>query len=573
MGFKVFFTGFLNKKTYPRNNFIVEKFYIDKHNFSRKINFTSINIPYSKKEFNESYKFINNKKKIYKKNINRFFKKNFPNKKNYWDSSVDYWLIHFLSTIHIKYKKLKKIKKKYPNIKVFKIDQKYLNHIYETSDFIELIEYSESMNVFIYQKIAEKLNIKLIDSNFNVITKPKILQNREKQKKIQNEKSFIRKIKFLFIYLYCIIIRPYLLIDIYSTRNFKLKCFIFSLGQLLPVSLSSLYLNKNLNLKNKYKNSKTIFINENDEFDEVVNNIINYCFPKIFFSDVDISKFNFLKKIKGIINSVNITSQDYFRFIISVLSKKRVYSLQHGGLYNLQKKNLIEKFEKENSKFLGWEKSFSLQAYFDHKFHEKSLFNQKKKIILFTTIKNINIVRYESETVEFKTNGDFVQNNFNFYKNLNIQLRKNLIVRLPKHDYNWSLEKIWEKKVKNFDKGLKLPNFFNLDSSENAIKNSRIFVCDHISTAFFEALYSGIPILVFDDLKKYEFKSKFLKLLLNLKKNNIIHDSPEECAAFINSHYNNINKWWNDKKTKEVINNLKKNIFANKYKVNISNFL
>ena len=66
-------------------------------------------------------------------------------------------------------------------------------------------------------------------------------------------------------------------------------------------------------------------------------------------------------------------------------------------------------------------------------------------------------------------------------------------------------------------------------------------------------MYSGIPILIYDNLKKYGFKSKPLKLLLELKKNNIIHNNPEECAAFINKHYDNIDDWWCDKKTKKAI--------------------
>ena len=54
MSRKVFFTGFLNTKTYPTNNFIIEQFYVDKYNFDKNINFTAINIPYNLKEFREN---------------------------------------------------------------------------------------------------------------------------------------------------------------------------------------------------------------------------------------------------------------------------------------------------------------------------------------------------------------------------------------------------------------------------------------------------------------------------------------------------------------------------------------
>ena len=108
MSFKVFFTGFLNKKTFPKKNFVIEQFYIDKHNFNKKINYTKISIPYSLIEFRKSYNFLNQKKFLYKSYIIKHLKNKFPKRENFWDNSVDYWLIHFLSSVLIKYQKLKK---------------------------------------------------------------------------------------------------------------------------------------------------------------------------------------------------------------------------------------------------------------------------------------------------------------------------------------------------------------------------------------------------------------------------------------------------------------------------------
>ena len=571
MSFKVFFTGFLNKKTYPKSNFIVEQFFVDKHDFDKKINFKSIDFTISSKELNKNFIFLNKKKTLYKKKINNFLKKRFYKKINYWDSSVDYWLIHFISNIHIKYQKLKKLKKKYPNLKVFKIDSKYLHDINQTRDFIELAETSDSLNVFIYQKIAEVLNIKLINSNFKGSSKPELLKNRDNIQKSKSKNYFIKKIKFLFIYVYCLIRKPYLLIDIYSSKKFIINCLLFSFGKFLPISSESIYLNEQLRNEKKILNSESIYINEIDEFDRVVNNVINYCFPKNLLLNYDLKKFSFLKRIKGIINSVNISSQDYFRFIISTLDKKKIYTLQHGGLYELQRKHLHEDFEKKYSIFLGWNKLFSKQAFFSYKFIYKPSYEQNKKITLFTAVKNINASLYEYENNDFVTNNDFVKNQFVFYKNLNNRLRNKLTVRNPKENYNWNLKKLWSKQSREFSGNLKTPNFFNFDSSEIAIANSRIFVCESISTPLFEAMHSGIPIIIYDNLKKYEFKSKPLKLLLELKKNNIIHDNPEECAAFINKHYDSIDNWWCDKKTKKAINNFKKFIFASDNHLTLSN--
>lgn len=570
MSFKVFFTGFLNKKTFPKKNFVIEQFYIDKHNFNKKINYTKINIPYSLIEFRKSYNFINQKKFLYKSYIIKHLKNKFPKRKNFWDNTVDYWLIHFLSSILIKYQKLKKIKKKYPNIRVFKLDPKKLHPINQTSDFIELIEYSDALNVYIYQKIAEVLNIKLIDCDYKGDAIPKILKNRNYKKKIQQKNIIFRRIKFIFIYLYCVLIKPYLLVDIYASRKFKIKCFLKSYGRLLPVSLDSIFNDTKIIIKEENTNYRPIKISEKDDFDRIVNNLINQCFPKVLYQNFDLKKFDFLKNIKGILSSINIASQDYLRFIISILEKKKIFTLQHGALYDMQKKNLVEDFEKKNSIFLGWNKPLSYRAFFDHKFLQKKLDIDKKNLVLFTTIKNINMVRYESENADFKTNNDFIKNNIEFYKNLKSPLRNFLIIRFPKHNYEWDLKGLWFKQLKNYKNKIKPPIFNNFEKAEVAISNSKIFICDHISTSFFEALYSGVPIVMFDNLKKYDFNNKTLKLLLELKKNNIIHDSPKKCAAFINNNYESIDNWWNDRKTQKSINDLKRFIFSN-HELNLLN--
>ena len=107
MSFKVFFTGFLNKRKFPKINYVIEQFYIDKYNFDKKINYKKIDIPYSLIEFRKGYDFLNQKKLLYKDYVIKYLKNKFPERQNFWDITVEYWLIHFLSTTYIKYQKLK----------------------------------------------------------------------------------------------------------------------------------------------------------------------------------------------------------------------------------------------------------------------------------------------------------------------------------------------------------------------------------------------------------------------------------------------------------------------------------
>ena len=80
MSFKVFFTGFLNKTMYPKNNFIIEQYFVDEHNFDKKINFKTIDLNINSKKLDENLKFLDLKKLLYKKKIKNFLKKNIKKK-------------------------------------------------------------------------------------------------------------------------------------------------------------------------------------------------------------------------------------------------------------------------------------------------------------------------------------------------------------------------------------------------------------------------------------------------------------------------------------------------------------
>ena len=93
------------------------------------------------------------------------------------------------------------------------------------------------------------------------------------------------------------------------------------------------------------------------------------------------------------------------------------------------------------------------------------------------------------------------------------------------------------------------------------MKNSKIFITDHISTSFYGALQLNIPMLVFCDINKYIFTNKVHKAFLLLRKNNIIFDNQASCSKFLNNHYDDINKIWTSKDVQNSLKNFKNIVF------------
>ena len=95
------------------------------------------------------------------------------------------------------------------------------------------------------------------------------------------------------------------------------------------------------------------------------------------------------------------------------------------------------------------------------------------------------------------------------------------------------------------------------------MKESRIFISDHISTSFYEALELNMPSFVFCNLENYIFSERAKKAFLTLKKNNIIFDNSVSCSIFLNRHYDEIEKFWYSKDLQNSLKKFKKICFYN----------
>lgn len=72
----------------------------------------------------------------------------------------------------------------------------------------------------------------------------------------------------------------------------------------------------------------------------------------------------------------------------------------------------------------------------------------------------------------------------------------------------------------------------------------RLYVCDHLSTTFTEALASNIPTILFWDPVFVAVRESAEPFFDRLRAIGVVHDTPESAAAWVRRVYDDVDGWW-----------------------------
>ena len=79
-----------------------------------------------------------------------------------------------------------------------------------------------------------------------------------------------------------------------------------------------------------------------------------------------------------------------------------------------------------------------------------------------------------------------------------------------------------------------------------SLKNCRLYVCDHLSTTFAEALAANKPTILFWNPQANTLRPEALPYYDLLRGGGILFDSPEGAGAAVNQVYDDVETWWHD---------------------------
>lgn len=145
---------------------------------------------------------------------------------------------------------------------------------------------------------------------------------------------------------------------------------------------------------------------------------------------------------------------------------------------------------------------------------------------------------------------DYIYNNIIFLNSIDQKKRDNVVVRLRN-----TAEKNWQysEKIRVKCPWVKFSNA-NIHSFVHDLIDTKIFICDNISTCIAEALINNIPTIIFLDKKIIEktlYKANY-EILDKLECAKILFYSPEDAAKHLNLVYDDLEKWWDDPFTQQI---------------------
>jgi len=501
---------------------------------------------------------LKKKLKIYRNELSQ--RLNYTHKKNYsseyWGVLIDYVLIKIIDSIQKETKLLRNVKKIYKHLWV--TDYNHCKWLFNTYDLNYYIENDQNYQKMIRCIISKEIGINVIKNNNKTILKKYISNEKISTNLIS---SFVNFIFRLSVYLF----KPIIILDGYFGKKNSIKIFLRSFGKIFFIPANRFFNEKKFFFKINLKLRNKIKIKEKDFLDKIFNLVVGRLFPATCLEGFNFMRKKnlfFSKKISKIGTGINMLFNDQFKFLVAEIlqNKGKLISFQHGGLFGKLKFSPQEIIEKKYSiKRYQWDNPKGLGQHFLSKLKKMSLEELKKNqlILIYPTV-----FLYQNGLDNLqKNNHPYLEQSYDFFKNLNEPNKKNVLTKLFPSQGNEKIKKIWMEKFNN-----KI-NFAEINSKITKFYESKLVVLNDVSTPLYELMYIGVPFIIITNSKFNNFQKKFAKDLNKLEKLNILFRCPIKAAKFVNNKNDKNDKivdWWKSVSKKKNFINFKKTLFIEK---------
>jgi putative transferase (TIGR04331 family) len=136
---------------------------------------------------------------------------------------------------------------------------------------------------------------------------------------------------------------------------------------------------------------------------------------------------------------------------------------------------------------------------------------------------------------------------YDFARTLSREIVANLRVRPHKVDCGWDI-------IQRLNECIPSVAIETWDVSfQESLVNCRLYVCDHCSTTFAEALAANKPTILFWNPQENELRPEAQPYYDLLRKNGILFDTPESAGVAVNQIYDDVETWWNDPERQNAV--------------------
>ncbi|MBI3804157.1 MAG: hypothetical protein HY282_10395 [Nitrospirae bacterium] len=163
--------------------------------------------------------------------------------------------------------------------------------------------------------------------------------------------------------------------------------------------------------------------------------------------------------------------------------------------------------------------------------------NQKSGILWATTSEPRYLIQFSLPPKFFH---EYLRWQSRFAKALHPNIVSALRLRPHREDQGWSIA----QRIAECIPGVAIETW-DLPFQESLV-NCRLYICDHLSTTFAEALAADKPTLLFWNPEANRLRPEAQPYYDLLKKSGILFDTPESAAAAADQIYPDVEAWWND---------------------------
>lgn len=261
------------------------------------------------------------------------------------------------------------------------------------------------------------------------------------------------------------------------------------------------------------------------------------------------------RRPKLIFTSICWNSDDLFKIWAAEKVEKGVPLIlgQHGGNYGVALHNFNEELQISISDhFLtwGWEDSAQqklksigiLKGFGDRKIqHDKT-----GKALLVEFIMPRYSYHMFSIPVAAGQWKEYFGDQCRFVNALPEELRRELLVRLPKVDFGYSQSSRWHSCFPDIELDAGARPMLEL------LKQARIYISTYNATTYLESLSLNFPTLIFWNPGHWELREEVQPYFELLKAAGIFHETPESAARKMAEVWDDVDGWWYDLKTQKA---------------------
>ena len=316
---------------------------------------------------------------------------------------------------------------------------------------------------------------------------------------------------------------------------------------------------------------------QNDALKSIIK-LLPFYIPKCFLESYQ--KLEVLTdRYKGVPKAIIITTECYGRvdaFLnwVATCSEKgtKICIMQHGGNYGFEYRteyNFVEIGPVDIFYTWGWLwPKYRIEQHQLRKMPSFFLLGQPimrqrqaiNKILFCSTSIEKTVRSFVPSSGSTYYKNEYIKKQLQLYRALSEDVKKIFHIRAYKDDLTGANE-IWSKEFPN-------AIFEDLKNDYlSSLSGTSLYVSDHMSTTWLEALVNNVPIIVYFPLNIHDMAPEMREILDMLNKVSVVHYDTKSAADTINTVYVNVDAWWNEKNRAKTILNVRNTLILSSSKL------